>query len=470
VNNERLERYSLAGPENQAAVAAGLSGGDWFRSAVPRKRMKELMRRSDYPAIRDTAIWLGLIGLFAGLGIAFWGTWWALPFFGAYGLLYGSTSDSRWHEAGHGTAFKTRRLDQGLYQLASFMIMRDPTTWRWSHTRHHTDTLILGRDPEIAVMRPARLAKLLVNMVGLIDVPMAFGLMFRHAAGRLTADEADYVPDSERHKVYRTARIDLAIYAATIGLAIGFRSWLPVVLIGGPRLYGALLLYFYSFTQHAGMGENVLDYRLNTRTVKMCRINRFLYWNMNYHVEHHMFPMVPYYRLPELHEEVKGDLAPAYPSIWAAYKEIIPAVLRQLGDQEYYVRRELPPGAPPYHQPAALADGRALPLVAALWGPGSRRAGWTTWTRRTSSRSRTTVRTTRSTGRLPMSITPPTGTAHTRRPCCATGWSWGGSSSAPSTTGVSTMSAGRRSGRRCWRTCGRIRSRWWTARCSSRPA
>jgi len=205
VNSERLERYSLTGPENQAAVAAGLAGGDWFRSAVPRKRMKELMRRSDYPAIRDTIIWLGLLGLFAGLGIAFWGSWWALPCFAAYGLLYGSTSDSRWHEAGHGTAFRTRWLDQGLYQLASFMIMRDPTTWRWSHTRHHTDTLIIGRDPEIAVMRPARLAKLLVNVVGLTDVPLAFWLMFRHAAGRLTADEADYVPASERHKVYRTA-------------------------------------------------------------------------------------------------------------------------------------------------------------------------------------------------------------------------------------------------------------------------
>ena len=259
MNKERLERYSLAGPENQAAVQAGLSGGDWFRSAVPRKRMKELMRRSDYPAIPDTVIWLGLLALFAGLGIAFWGSWWALPFFLVYGILYGSTSDSRWHEAGHGTAFRTRWIDQGLYQLASFMIMRDPTTWRWSHTRHHTDTLILGRDPEIAVMRPARLARLLVNFVGLVDVPLAFASMFRHAAGRLTADEADYVPASERHKVYRTARIDLAIYAATIGLAIGFRSWLPVVLIGGPRLYGALLLYVYSFTQHAGMGENVPD-------------------------------------------------------------------------------------------------------------------------------------------------------------------------------------------------------------------
>ncbi len=35
MNKQRLERYSLAGPENQAAVHAGLAGGDWFRSAVP---------------------------------------------------------------------------------------------------------------------------------------------------------------------------------------------------------------------------------------------------------------------------------------------------------------------------------------------------------------------------------------------------------------------------------------------------
>ena len=365
MGRERLARYSLAGAENRAAVEAGLAGGDWFRSDVPRKRMKELMRRSDYPAMRDTAIWIGLILLFAGLGIALWGTWWAWPCFFVYGTLYGSTSDSRWHETGHGTAFKTRWLDEGLYQLASFMIMRDPTVWRWSHARHHTDTLILGRDPEIAAMRPARLVRLLANFVGLVDVYTAFRLMFLHASGRLTADEADFVPEPERHKVYRTARIDLAIYAATIASAIAFRSWLPVLLIGGPRLYGAWLLNVYAFTQHAGMGENVLDHRLNTRTVKMCVVNRFLYWNMNYHVEHHMFPLVPYYRLPELHEEIKRDCAPVYPSIWAAYKEIIPAILRQLGDTEYYVHRELPPGAAPFNVPAPLNDGRGLPLTAA---------------------------------------------------------------------------------------------------------
>src|SRR5690348_4903093 len=255
VGRERLERYSLTGPENQAAVDAGLAGGAWFRSAVPRKRMKELMRRSDYPAVRDTLIWIGAILTFGGLGSALWigwHSWWAVPFFLAYGVLYGSTSDSRWHESGHGTAFKTRWIAGALYEVSSFMIMRDPTTWRWSHTRHHTDTLVVGRDPEIAVMRPARLAKLLANYFGLVDVPMAFMLMFQHAAGRLTADEADYVPESERHRVYRTARIHLAIYAVTIGLAIGFGTWLAVGVVGGAGLYGRVVVRVFGFTQHAG--------------------------------------------------------------------------------------------------------------------------------------------------------------------------------------------------------------------------
>ncbi|HEV7788495.1 MAG TPA: fatty acid desaturase family protein [Pseudonocardia sp.] len=341
-------RYSLVGPEARRAEELGLVGGQWFRSDIPRKRMKELMRRSDQPALRDTAIWLGLLALSGALGFWFWGSWLAVPCFLVYGVLYGSAGDSRWHEAGHGTPFRTRWMSNVVYQLGSFMMMRDPTVFRWGHTRHHTDTLIVGRDPEIQVMRPARLAKLLANLFGLYDVPVALVTLVGHSAGRLSAEEATFVPATERFRVYRTARIWLVIYLVAIGLSVATGSILPLMYIGGPRIYGTFMHIVYGLTQHAGMGENVLDHRLNTRTVHMCRINRFLYWNMNYHVEHHMFPMVPYHRLPELHEELAADLAPAYPSIWAAYRELVPAVLHQLKDPTHYVRRELPAGATPF--------------------------------------------------------------------------------------------------------------------------
>ena len=54
----KLPNYSLVGPDTQAAVQAGLAKAEWYQSPVPRSKMKELMRRSDGPALRDTAIWL----------------------------------------------------------------------------------------------------------------------------------------------------------------------------------------------------------------------------------------------------------------------------------------------------------------------------------------------------------------------------------------------------------------------------
>ena len=72
-----------------------------------------------------------------------------MPFWAAYGVLYGSACDSRWHECGHGTAFKTRWMNDVVYNIASFQVMRNPVAWRWSHARHHTDTYIVGRETVI---------------------------------------------------------------------------------------------------------------------------------------------------------------------------------------------------------------------------------------------------------------------------------------------------------------------------------
>jgi fatty acid desaturase len=79
-------------------------------------------------------------------------------------------------------------------------------------------------------------------------------------------------------------------------------------------------------------------------------VSRWLYWNMNYHVEHHMYPMVPYYNLPRLHELIKHDLPPPDPSIWHAYREMLPVVLRQRTEPDHHLRRELPPTAKPYRE------------------------------------------------------------------------------------------------------------------------
>ena len=340
--------YEMLGADAQAAEAAGLKSAAWYHSDVPRKDMKELMKRQDGPAIRDTVIWLGAMVIFAGLAIALWPSWWAAVPLACYGVLYGSATDSRWHECGHGTAFKTQWMNTAVYQIACFMIMRNPTRWRWSHTRHHTDTVIVGLDPEIAVMRPPVLFKVVLAYVGVLDAYEAMKMMLINATGKITAAEKSFIPEMEWPKVVRAARVWCVVYALTLAACIYFHSVLPLLLVGLPRLYGAWHHVLTGLMQHGGLAEDVLDHRMNSRTVYINPISRFIYWNMNYHVEHHMFPMVPYHALPRLHEMIKHDLPDASPSMWACYKDMIPAWVRQLRGENYYLVRKLPPGAKPY--------------------------------------------------------------------------------------------------------------------------
>ncbi len=343
-SNLRLSDYSLVGKDTALAIEKGLAEASWYASPVPKEQMRELLQRRDGPALRDTILWFALI-----IGSGFWAfalwqqqSWWAVVPFMIYGVLYATTSDSRWHESSHGTAFKTDWMNNVLYEIASFMVMRESSVWRWSHTRHHSDTIIVGRDPEIAVPRPPDLAGFVMSFFCLKVIPKYFRQVILHSTGKLDAEEKTFIPESEYAKVYFRARIYLLIYAGVAGLALHDRSLLPLMFIGLPTLYGSWLMPIYGYTQHAGLAENVLDHRLNCRTVYMNFVNRYLYWNMNYHVEHHMFPLVPYHNLPKLHEIVKPDMPTPYRGLWDAWKEIVPAVLRQVKDPGYFVKRKLP--------------------------------------------------------------------------------------------------------------------------------
>jgi len=338
---EMIRDYSLLGAESGKVIELGLVDAEWYQSPIPREKMRELLVRKNGPAIRDTLIWFGLIFGSGYLVFLWWGSWIVIFPYIVYSVLYASTSDSRWHESSHGTAFKTDWMNNVLYEISSFMVFRQSTVWRWSHTRHHSDTIIRGRDPEIAVPRPPQLKKFILAFFGK-GAFYEMRRLLKHAAGRMDAEVATYVPREEYRKVFFKARVFLAILLFVITASVFYRTFLPLMYIGLPTLVGSWLMPIYGFTQHAGLQENVLDHRLNCRTVYMNRINRFLYWNMNYHVEHHMFPLVPYHALPRLHELMKDDCPKPYSGIIEAFREIIPAIILQRKDPSYYVERKLP--------------------------------------------------------------------------------------------------------------------------------
>ena len=362
LSNPPFQRdYSLTGTNSTLAVENGLAEADWYQCAVPRETMRQLLERRNGPAVRDTLLWFALLLASAYATWFLWPTAWAILPYALYAIFYATMSDSRWHESVHGTAFKTDWMNNALYEIASFMILREATVWRWSHNRHHSDTIVVGRDPEIAVPRPPNLKNIILSFFALVVYPRYFKRILLHTLGRMADDEKTYVPASEFHKVYLRARIYIAIYAGVIALSIYTRSILPLLLVGLPNLFGTWLTATYGYTQHAGLAENVLDHRLNCRTVYMNAIHRYFYWNMGYHVEHHMFPLVPYHALPRLHAAVKDDCPPPYPGLIAAWREIVPALLRQVKDPAYYVKRPLPEPKPRVAERPCIQCGDADP-------------------------------------------------------------------------------------------------------------
>jgi MocE subfamily Rieske [2Fe-2S] domain protein len=223
------------------------------------------------------------------------------------------------------------------------MTLREGYLWRWSHARHHTHTYIVGRDPEIQVTRPADLLKIAMDFFYLRSGPPEVWRIIRNAAGRPDSNVRDFMPEDELQKMYWSSRVYVAIVGGVALYALAIGSFLPMMFVALPRFYGGWLHQLLGLTQHAGLGEDTYDHRENTRTVYVNPVFAYLYMNMQYHLEHHSTPMIPYHALPKYHATIKDQTPTAYPNLWAVYKEMLPALYKQATqDPDYHIVREIP--------------------------------------------------------------------------------------------------------------------------------
>ena len=189
---------------------------------------------------------------------------------------------------------------------------RESIVWRWSHARHHSDTIIVGLDREIGACGPFHCSALLLKIHQ--SSRTIFKLLSERAAPRARPDRRPTSPLSSRSQnskgCFWRARIYVLIYAGGDRASADHAQHFAAHVHRLAQSLWRWLMLIYGMQQHAGLAEDVLDHRLNTRTVYLNSINRYLYWNMGYHIEHHMFPMVPYYNFGKLHELMKADCPP----------------------------------------------------------------------------------------------------------------------------------------------------------------
>ena len=323
----------------------------WYKCSLDKKVLKQLSKRSNLQGIKHIFLWLILLLATGYMAFLTWGTWWSVFWFLIYGNIY-LFSDPIRHECGHKTAFKSHWLNEFFYYLASFMFNYEPIRWRWSHFHHHSYTLHTKEnyDHEIQVTKPTDLLWVFLHHLPLGNLffyksNVALHLeTIKHAFGMNSPILRDCVPQEEHSKLRLSARIFVILWILTIGASIYFKTWFPILYFLLPFVYGSTLIHSVHFIQHAGLENDVMDHRLTTRSVRLNPLLNFLCWNMEYHLEHHMYPMVPAYNLKKLNKVIKDQIPKPKNGFIDAYKEILPVIFKQVKNPNYKLKVKLPNG------------------------------------------------------------------------------------------------------------------------------
>jgi fatty acid desaturase len=274
-------------------------------------------QRSDMEGAKRAAAHLGCMAATGTL------VWLALPHWPLLipaMLLHGLTLVTMFapmHECTHRTAFASPAANAAVGWVAGLLSFYNSTYYRWYHSWHHRYTQDPARDPELMFPRASdRFAYLLeISTVG---------FWYRRAVDYATlargAAHLPFLPESARRPVAISVSIQLAIYAAAgVAIVMGFTAPLYFFLL--PSLLAMPFMRAYLIAEHTLCSRDQ-NFLTNTRTTLTNFPIRLLMWNMPFHAEHHLFPVVPFHRLPALHALIGARFAYVAPGYVATNRTV----------------------------------------------------------------------------------------------------------------------------------------------------
>ena len=311
------------GAKSSAVTNAASSGVQ-----IDRKRLKALARRSNTPGLTYLVVWA--MAMFVSGSLVWFAreTFWVWPAMFVYGVVLTVPTYSLSHETAHGTAFRSRRLNETVFWLSSLLYGEEPLHRRYTHTNHHTYTWHVGRDSQMPFDTPLDFKGWLHDVTGLSILKFQLRVLWQLSTRRYTKLMRDVAPEAELPKMTRNARVFALVYLGIAGLIAAGFAW-PLWLYVLPRLVGGPIMLMFNIIQHAEMQEDSPSIIESTRTFRTDFVGRFLYLNMNNHVEHHLYPQVPFFSLPELHKAVADQTPKPDPGFWGTNLDLLFVVIRR---------------------------------------------------------------------------------------------------------------------------------------------
>ena len=279
-----------------------------MNTATPRilsgAEVRALSARSDWRGGVQVGLHLAAI-VAAGWLVAAGPGWVKLPGIVLLGIAQ-SALFAPIHETMHLTAFANRRANAVVGWLAACPSLLNWHFYTAFHLAHHRFTQDPARDPELTPPPPKALDGYLMRVLA---------VNYWRARAKVAADcwRGDlsgypYIPAAQRGRIIASVR-GMCVLLASLALASAllFGWWVPLVFWIVPQAIGQVFLRLYLLTEHTGC-EETPNGLVNTRTTLTNGMLRLAMWNMSYHAEHHLYPSIPFHRLPAAHAAVRGRL------------------------------------------------------------------------------------------------------------------------------------------------------------------
>ena len=332
----------------------------WYRSTIDKDVLAGLLTRNDPRGWFQTLAHLGLFFVTGALAYAAFqnitpNNWYAsVPLLAVALFVHGTIGPFMGliaiHELQHRTVFRARKLNAFFEKLYAFISWSDYIWYQASHARHHQATCHAAHDGEVLLPVKFSLKRWRVWLGLLAWNPSTtwqrLKLVWRHANGDIQGEWYNHVlPESDPvlRRAHRNWARTLLIGHSLLALAflLTGHGFLIVVFTFG-TFYCGWLGFLCGVPQHYGLNPDSPDFRLNTRTFTCSWLPAFYYWNMQYHLEHHMFPAVPFYNLGKLRQAIGHDLPPAPHGLIATWREMLAIKRNIAADPTYRFVPEVP--------------------------------------------------------------------------------------------------------------------------------
>jgi fatty acid desaturase len=301
-----------------------------------KEELRALLTRRDGPGWMRLAVQLPLLlgAGYATVRLAADGNRAWIAAVGACGVML-VTMFPALHEAGHGTAFRTRVLNDALSWLGAVLMLQSPSFFREFHWEHHRHTQDRTKDPEISAA-PDVLAPWPANPA--MYLALASGqhllvgkLMFTVACALIPGERAwnrffPFIRPRMRSRVRWESVLVLALLGSSVAAGWAFVPGFPQLLWAWPVAH--LVLGLYVMPEHTGLPHDGSQFH-RTRSLLSNGLVRFLMWNMPLHAEHHAYPAIPFHHLPALHQRLLPELEHLSPGYLSFHLQALAAAFNR---------------------------------------------------------------------------------------------------------------------------------------------